>query len=218
MAGLRDVALIAASVLPLVIMALSRAGDRRRRQAAREELMRVPERHIAAIQDGETVRVRGRAAPREALRTSPLSGRRCVGYRLTVEYRDADRIDGWRHGVEQDVFPPFLVADDTGEAVIHGPLEIRLHPYREASVQAASSELASLLVKGGVQMRDEHGRTRNFRYVETILMPGTEIIAVGRAAIEIDQAGRAPSHREPPVLCHLRGADRPVVIAPVEEP
>jgi hypothetical protein len=212
---LLDLALLAAPALPLVILALNRAAARRRRQAAREELMRVPERPVAAIKDGETVRIRGRAAAREALRTSPVSGRRCVGYRLTVEYRDADRIDGWRHAVEQDAFPPFLLVDDTGEAVVHPPCDVRLNPYRETFVEVASSDLARLLAKGGVETRDEHGRTRSFRYVETILMPGTEIIAVGRAAIEIDQAGRAPSHREPPVLCHLRGADGPVIIASV---
>jgi hypothetical protein len=49
-------------------------------------------------------------------------------------------------------------------------------------------------------------------------MPGDEIIAVGRATIEVDPAGRAPARREPPVMCHLRGGDDGVVIADAEEP
>jgi hypothetical protein len=58
---------------------------------------------------------------------------------------------------------------------------------------------------------------RRFRYVETILPEGEEIIAVGRATIEIDPAGRAPSHRDPPVMCHLRGEDDVVIIANPDE-
>ncbi|HMF41314.1 MAG TPA: hypothetical protein VKQ32_11480 [Polyangia bacterium] len=212
MRGLLEAVLVAVCALPFVIAA-RRAADRRRHQAAREAVLRVGEVPIGAVKDGEHVRIRGRASACEVLRTSPVSRRRCVGYRLTVEYRDAERIDGWQHAVDDDAFPPFLLVDDTGEAVVHAPLEIRLNPYRETSVEAASPALASLLTKGGVSASDVYGRKRNFRYVETILMPGDEIVAVGRATIEIDQAGRAASHREPPVLCHLRGANGLVVIA-----
>ena len=61
-------------------------------------------------------------------------------------------------------------------------------------------------------------RERHFQYVETVLLPGDEIIAVGRAIIDIDPAGRSPSRRDPPVRCHLKGADGPVVIAAVADP
>ena len=54
------------------------------------------------------------------------------------------------------------------------------------------------------------------RYVETILQSGDTIIAVGRATIEVDPAGRAPAPREPPIICHLKGADEPVVITDAE--
>ena len=57
----------------------------------------------------------------------------------------------------------------------------------------------------------------HFRYVETILLPEDEIIAVGRATVEIDPAGRSQSNREPPFRCHLKGREEAVVIADAEE-
>jgi len=45
------------------------------------------------------------------------------------------------------------------------------------------------------------------------LQPGDTIMAIGRATVEVDPAGRAPTHREPPMICRLEGADEPVLIA-----
>ena len=63
------------------------------------------------------------------------------------------------------------------------------------------------------------GMPDQLAYVEIVLQPGDEIMVVGRATVEyFHPAGRAPSHREPPVICHLKGADEPVVIADAEDP
>jgi hypothetical protein len=39
-----------------------------------------------------------------------------------------------------------------------------------------------------------------------------------QAPFQIAAAGRAPSFREPPVICNLNGAGEPIVIADAEEP
>ncbi|HXU03974.1 MAG TPA: hypothetical protein VN903_23590 [Polyangia bacterium] len=212
-----DVVVVAASAIPLIVVGLDRAAARRRRRAARRELLRVAEVPIAAIKDGDIVRIKGRAAARESLRTSPVSRRPCIAYRLTVYYRDGIN-QAWRQVVEDDGFSSFTVADDSGQASVDPSFEIRLDPYRESSVPAASPMLASLLATGGVTASEVFGAKRQFRYVEIILRPGDKIIAVGRATIEIDRAWRAASHREPPVMCHLTGAEEPVVIATADEP
>lgn len=189
-----------------------------RRAAARRALLQVPETRIAAIKDGDKVRIRGRVLNREPLRTSPVSQRPCVGFRLVVDYRD-DLGVGWQRLVEGGVWESFLLADDTGQVVLHAPFDTKLSPYRETSVESASPGLASLLGREGYPASELFVTGRRFRYVETILEPGDEIVAIGRATVEVDPAGRAPSHREPPVLCHLRGQqDEPVVLADAEAP
>ena len=62
-------------------------------------------------------------------------------------------------------------------------------------------------------MEGSFGIACRFRYVETILVPGDEISATGRATLEIDAAGRSPSPRQPPLLCHFKGREDTLVIA-----
>jgi len=197
------------------VLALVPVGGDRRRKAAQRSLIAMPETPIAAIKDGETVRIRGRAVARESLVTSPVSQVRCIGYRLTIDWSDS-AIEGWRQITEEDGFGSLVLADDTGEAVIHPPFDIRLKPHRERLVAAASPALASLLDRNGIRPSDVFGMLRSFRCAETIVMPGDDLIAVGRATIEIDQGGRAPSPRAMPVMCHLKGGDKPVVLAAPE--
>jgi hypothetical protein len=199
------------------VLALTPIVTRHRRKAERRALMAVPETPIAAVRDGEKVRIRGRAVARDELKVSSMSQRRCIGYHLTVDFRDP--LGGrWQQVVEDHGFQSFLLEDDTGKAVVHPPFELRVIPFRETIVEAASPALASLLTRKGLLASEVFVRDRMFQYVETLVMPGDELIAVGRARIEIDAAGRAPSHRDPPVMCHLRGADEPVVIAAADEP
>jgi hypothetical protein len=202
--------------LAAAIFAISTVVERRRRREARRALTDVPETSIAAVKDGEMVRLKGRAVTREALRTSPISQRHCIAYRLIVLRRDESGLD-WQRIIEDDAFHSFLLADDTGEAVLHAPFEIKLNPHRETFVEALSPELASLLTREGVSARDLFGRERHFSYVEHVVMPGDEIMAIGRATIEIDPGGRSPSPRDAPVMCHLKGAAEPVIIAGVDE-
>ena len=109
------------------------------------------------------------------------------------------------------------IADDTGEAALHGPFDIKLAPYRESVIEAPSAALASLLERHSVPASEVFAAGRQFRCVETIVVPGHEVIAIGRATIEIDPSGRSLSHRDPPVMCHLKGREARVVIADADE-
>jgi hypothetical protein len=182
------------------------------RNETRRALTGVPETPIGAVKDGEKVRIKGRARGREPVRTSPLSQRPCIGFRVTVDSSEGD-FGLWERVVEIETFDSFLLADDTGEAVLHTPFEIRLRAYAESSVDSASPALASLLEKEGMPASEVFVPERHFRYAETILSEGEEIVAVGRARIEIDPAGRAPSHRDPPVMVHMRADDAVVILA-----
>ena len=91
--------------------------------------------------------------------------------------------------------------DETGAAMLHAPFEMKLDPY-DAAAENLPPALFEVLEREGVATRSMFGGQHDFRYIETILLPGEEITAVGRATIQIDPAGSSPSHREPPVMCH----------------
>jgi len=201
-------------VFAVVAIAWQQVVAHEERAKARFRLLEVPETPIAAVKDGARVRIKGRVSAREALRTSPISERECVGYHLTVELHRGE--DDWKKVVEQGDFPPFAVADGTGEAVLHAPFDLRLISL-EASGGDLPMALVELLARNDVPREGLFGFDHHFRWFETVVMPGDEIIAVGRASLEIDPAGRSPSRRDPPFLCHLRGRDDAVIIAKVEE-
>jgi hypothetical protein len=186
-----------------------------RQKAARGALERLPETPIAAVKDGQMVRLRGSAEARTPMRRSPISGRECIGYSVMVE-RHESGTGVWHEVVDLDEFGTFLLKDGTGEAVLHGPFEIRLAPYDHRADNLPPT-LFELLEREGVAVMNPFGMQNHFRYVETVLLPEDEIIAVGRATVEIDPAGRSPSHREPPFRCHLKGREEAVVIADAEE-
>jgi hypothetical protein len=108
-----------------------------------------------------------------------------------------------------------VLFDGTGEAVLHAPFRLELDPY-DARSENVPQVVIDLVKQTGANIT-MFGVLDQLFYVETVLQPGDEIIAIGRATVEIDPAGRPPSSREPPVVCHLRGADEPVVIADAEQ-
>jgi hypothetical protein len=204
-----------------VIIALERSagpeGEASRRAAVRREMKKLPGTPIAAVENGDQVRLTGRAVARAPLRMSPISQLSCICYRLTIEVRqDIDDNSEWRMVVDQDEFDSFVLTDATGEAVLHPPFRIALIPW-DARLDNVPQAVLDLANEAGANVTRSWSTSR-LRYFETVLQPGDEITAVGRAAIEIDQAGRASSHRELPVMCHLRGSDESVTIADAEDP
>ena len=205
-------------VLAVVVVAITWQQVLAHEERAKERfrLLDAPETAIAAVNDGARVRIKGRVLAREALRKSPISEHECVGFHLTIELYQGGDDNEWRKVVDQDDFAPFAVVDETGEAVLHGPFELKL-----ASLEASGGDLPwavrEALARADVPREGFFGFDNHFRWIETVVMPGDEIIAVGRASLEIDPAGRSPSRRDPPVLCHLRGRDDAVIIANLEQ-
>jgi hypothetical protein len=205
---------------------ISQPGVTARRRARRRKLMRIPETAIAAVKHGDMVRLKGRAVACAPLLTSPLSQRPCIGFRLLVDVTRGEVI------ADRMEFASFVLADDTGEALMHAPFRVDLEPHdtryllsnqlRSRGVPAALNDL----VKQSGTKVTTFGMPDQILYVETLLEPGDEIIAYGRATIEppTDASARAPSDRGPRVRCHLSGTespsgfDKPVVIADAKEP
>jgi hypothetical protein len=168
----------------------------------------MPGRTIAVVKNGEKVRLEGRAVALGRLRTSPISQRPCIGFRLVIDSRHGG---GWHRVVDQEEFDSFILSDNTGEAVLHPPFRVEIDPL-EAGSEIVPQAVFDILEREGANIT-MFGVQDVLRYAETVLVPGDEIIAVGRAWIEIDPAGHSPSVRDLPIRCHLRSSEELVVIA-----
>ncbi|HXJ23055.1 MAG TPA: hypothetical protein VMT03_22745 [Polyangia bacterium] len=116
---------------------------------------------------------------------------------------------------EQDEFDTFLLTDGSAEAILCAPFRLELAPY-DARSENVPQKVFDLVRTAGANVT-MFGMPDELRYVEVILEPDDEIVAVGLATVEISPEGRSSSLREPPVLCYLRGDKEPVVIADADD-
>ena len=202
---------VAALFLLAIADALVDGRNTRRLRKARRALKRAPRMAMGAVKNGDWACVSGRARPRAPLKKSPLSQRDCIGFRVMVERFDVGSAV-WQLIIDLEDFVTFSLADGTGEAVVHAPFVVMLDPHDERGDDLPPA-FFDLLERERWRRTGPSGGEYLFRYTETLLLPDDDIVALGRATIEIDPAGRARSHREPPVMCHLRGGEIPVVIA-----
>ncbi|HEY7376803.1 MAG TPA: hypothetical protein VIF57_31890 [Polyangia bacterium] len=167
---------------------------------------------IAALEEGGVAKVRGVVGAREPLSTSPVSGRACVGYRITIHQRpEGAPAENGVLVVRREAWPSFLVTDETGTAAVEGPFSILLDPDDSAWTSLPPSVYA-LLEEAKVPLEKE------FLFRETLLAPGDRVAVVGCPSLEIDPAGRG-SFRDPPRLYVLRGSEAdPVAVIDDEEP
>ncbi len=113
------------------------------------------------------VRIRGRAVARAPVaRRRPISRRACIGFCLTVDRHETGS-SSWERVIDQEEFDSFVLADGTGQAVLHAPFDMELDPYdaRSENVPPAFFEVLEREGVRGQDVRDQH----EFRYIETIL-------------------------------------------------
>jgi hypothetical protein len=156
---------------------------------------------IAAVTDGEVVKIAGEIAALEEL-TAPLSGRTCVWYEAVLTH-PAGVIGRDVASVRCEVI------DDSGRAIVE------LEGARiEVGVEAihARPDLVSAMLR-------HHGICAVPTVVacsEAILAPGDMVEILGTAAREPDPLGQAgPGYRSAPTRVHLRPGAAPLVVAMV---
>jgi len=205
-----DEAVSALLAPPVPVVALEEAPAARGH--SRRAVAQLESTAVAALREGGPAKIRGVVSAREPLSTSPVSGRACVGYRITIHQRsEGAPAENGVLVVRREAWPSFLLTDDTGTAVVEGPFSILLDADDSAWASLPPSVYA-LLEEAKVPLEKE------FLFRETLLAPGDRVAVVGRPSLEIDPAGRGSS-REPPRLYVLRGSDEdPVAVIDDEEP
>ncbi len=176
------------------------------------------DRPRTSIRDGADgiVRVTGRVRRRGELLKAPVSGRPCVAFQLLVEDHDAD---GWGKLLELRDARPFVIADETGDALVDtaaGPFHLALHSDERGGTglfdRIGAAQRQALMSVGAFE---SPGKTRGKRrYREGILREG-EIVAVGgRGLREVSAEATSVNPRQPPQWLVLRGtADEPLLIS-----
>ena len=128
---------------------------------------------IAAIKDGDRVRITGRAAARADLLVSPVGRHPCIGFQLIVEKREPGLVGKWVRVLTQQDLGSFSLTDETGEAAVDGPF-VDLETD-ESSWTTMPVWLFVTLKEQGVPFTEPFGDKEQFRYAETILSVGDRI-------------------------------------------
>lgn len=172
-----------------------------RRRARWHTLKRAKTVPIASLPQGERAMITGVIAARGELLTSAIGEQPCIGYSATVETALGDK--PWQAVLSAVDCGSFYVTDESGTAVVEGPVVIARNPGAAWEVPPSSAWPVTV----GETVRSQ----------EMLLRPGDRVSVLGRATMEIDPAGRG-SYREPPMLPHMRGSDKdPVVVGNADE-
>jgi hypothetical protein len=170
---------------------------------------------------GPGLRVTGRVRLRGKALEAPVSGRACVAFQLAVQ---AHSRNGWRTVLELREAGPFVVADESGQALVDTaePFVLalvaseagstgwtgRLNPERRQALQA-------LL---GARALHWQGGAKNLRYQESILDAGRLVSIGGQGVREASPEGPRANLREPGEWLVLRGrAGEPLLISNAPE-
>jgi len=189
----------------------------RHRRRARRALAAATRLAIAAVPEGEKVKITGVVENRDPLITSPVGGHPCIGFTLVIERGATENRDFL---VQRADCRPFLLSDETGTVAVDGPFRMELDVDDGAWANLPPSVYSLLEEELGQKKASVYfdSGQREIRFKEALLRPGDRVSVLGRSTVEIDPAGRG-SYREAPMLAHIRGTEKePVIIADAEEP
>ena len=143
--------------------------------------------------------------------------RPCIAFHLLVE-ENAGR-KGWRRLLEIREARPFVIADETGEALVDptaGPFHLALNSDERGGTgwfdQIGEAQRRALMSVGPAQSPGRDGRKR--QYQEGILREGETVAVGGCGVLEVSPDVVSVNPREPPQWLVLRGtSDEPLLIS-----
>lgn len=174
------------AVLLLGAAAVVSSLDTRLRRAIR----RAPRFTTQTFVDGTIGKIAGRVkCPGEPLH-APLSGRPCVYYEVVVEaHRAGGRTGVWRELIRESKARDFVIEDEAGVAwvVMRGAevAVVKEAHHRAGTLEDPTPELEAFLVKHGTPSKG-FIHDRKYRYLESVVEPGEEVMICGFGAREPD--------------------------------
>ena len=194
---------LAVGLVGLGALVARRQPERRARRAI-DALRAVP---LGTAADGARAHVRGVARLATAVRTSPFTGRSCIGYRFIAEVRGGD--EDWTTVHEEWRCDPFELVDGGVSARVEGPFVFGMATIEASDGSAdVSAEMIAALHAALVDTTLPLGGVRRFRYREARLEEGDFVSVVGEASSVEGASANDPRRRV------IRGSEkRPVFVA-----
>jgi hypothetical protein len=188
------------------------------RQRARRELSRAAPKHLGELREGDRARVFGVARRGATELTSPVTGRRCLGYWFLIQEIDDESI--WKTLVQQQECAPFELVADGMVARVEGPFLVGLEiDHRSDEIGAENWLVRRTLAQYGESPTNMQGGPRSVRIEEGILEEGDPIFVLGQVSLSVDQRGQRETARGQPMLRVISGSEqRPTVIADEHRP
>ncbi|MGL5890548.1 MAG: hypothetical protein ACRC3B_11720 [Bacteroidia bacterium] len=146
-------------------------------------LRRYPQTRIGSFSDGGLGSVKGQVVASGQLLVAPLSGRKCVYYRVIVEeYRSSGKSGSWYKIIDDVHSGTVLITDGSGYALINAT-KSRSHivadaKYTSGTFNDATPELENFLQQHNRKSTGMLNFNKSLRYKEGILEEN-EMIAVG---------------------------------------
>ncbi len=165
------------------------------------------------------VRLIGRVHPTGEPLIAPISRRPCIAYQTKISLGNDD---GWNKALGLEDMCPFILADETGQAVIEveaGPYSILLVPGSSASSSLFREDSAEMKNARGL-LRSENiddqtffGKNRPVKFSESVLLAGAEVSVAGRCTREVALDGERGGYRDLPQRLVVRGtAEEPLLL------
>lgn len=192
----------------------------RLRRSLAEQCRRTPVTRVHELPVGAKQRValEGHARALETL-AAPFSGKRAIGFRVTVVFEDpGGREAPRRREVELSQILEFEVVDGSGHARVRGGPAVLAAAPREldpgqVAVALTRPEVEQLILQQGLSAVDLV-TGRNLRVTEHLLLPDSPVYVCGRSRAEVDPTGVAEGYRQPPTRAVIEPpANGPLIVA-----
>lgn len=151
----------------------------RMRSGVRREIERHKPIAIATLRRGERARITGVVAARDALLTSPVGRKACIGFRTSVDSKPSQGAgEIWGPVTRREACGSFTVKDDTGTAIVEGPFRFDVDPDDSAWASFPPTLYTFLEEQGASGAVGDNP----MRFQEALLVPGDRVSVLGHVA------------------------------------
>jgi len=168
-------------------------------------LSNYPKTAISSLQENQLAKIIGKAKPIKEVLKAPLSGRKCVYYRIKVEQKTGGKNQHWKTIINDEIAPNFLIESYSGKVLIKMTnfkgyfVEDVL--FKSGHFNDATHKLEHYLEVHGKKSLNIWGLNKTLRYKEAIVEVGEKVAVMGTVKYEnIEKYGLTDSYSKIPVL------------------
>jgi len=138
---------------------------------------------ISGLQENKISKIIGKAKPVNEPLVAPLSGRKCVYYKVIVQQKSGDKNQHWREIIKEEEYQNFLVTSYAGSALIlmtdFDDYFVEDKIYKSGHFNDATIKLQNYLELHGKKSLDFFGFNKTLRYKEAIIAVDEKIAVLG---------------------------------------